>query len=286
MTPLRQQFTEDLRIRNYSIRTIEIYVYHIARFAKFFAKSPEALGPKEIRDYQVYLVDKKHASWSSFNQCVCALRFLYRVTLNRCGLAVEQIPHPRPEHRLPVILSPEEVQNFLAAVHYPKHRTILMTMYGTGLRLSEALALKLTDIDSQRMQLLVRQGKGKRDRSVPLPVPLLESLRAYYRTYRPTNYLFAGNTPDKPLHDTAIQRACSDAVKFGRLQKKVHTHTMRHCFATHLLEAGVDLRTIQVLLGHRSITTTTIYLHVAGKPRPDKDNPINRVLSQFVSKPK
>jgi site-specific recombinase XerD len=285
MTPLRQRFTEDLRIRNYSIRTIEIYVYHVARFARFFSKSPEVLGPKEIRDYQVYLVEKKHASWSAFNQCVCALRFLYRVTLKQGGF-IEQIPHPRPEKHLPEILSPEEVQTFLAAVHYPKHRAVLMTMYGTGLRVSEALALMLTHIDSKRMQVLVHLGKGKRDRSVPLPEPLLESLRIYYRAYRPTSYLFAGHTLDTPLCVSSIQRACSDAVKAGRLRKHVHTHTMRHCFATHLLESGTDLRTIQVLLGHRSITTTSMYLHVAGKPRPDKDNPINRVLSQFVPKPK
>ncbi len=262
MTKLRQRMIDDLRIRNYSPRTIETYTWCVARFAKHFGRSPAQLGPEHIREYQIHLVHTKHTSWGIFNQTVCALRFLYRVTLGRPEL-IEHIPYPKQEKKLPVVLSREELARFVDAIANLKHRTILMTMYATGLRLSEALGLRVSDIDSDRMLVRVQQGKGKRDRYVPLSSTLLGQLRDYWQTYRPKSWLFPGGRPDRPLSPCSVQRASARARVKAQIAKPVTTHTMRHCFATHLLEAGTDLRTIQLLLGHRSLNTTAVYLHVA-----------------------
>jgi site-specific recombinase XerD len=262
MTELRQRMIEDLRIRNYSPRTIECYTGCVAAFARYFGKSPAHLKPEHIRAYQAYLVETKHASWSVFNQTVCALRFLYATTLQRPGL-IEHIPFPRQPKRLPVVLSRAELARFFAAVSNLKHRTVLMTMYAAGLRLSEALGLRLSDVDSARQCLRVAQGKGQKDRYTILAPGLLEQLRTYWRLTRPRTWLFPGRPPEQPLTATAIQRRCAPAARRAKLAKRVSTHTMRHCFATHLLEAGTDLRTIQQLLGHRSLETTAVYLHVA-----------------------
>ena len=262
MTKLRQRMIDDLRIRNYSPRTIETYTRCVAGFAKHFGTSPSQLGPDHIRTYQVFLVETKRTSWTLFNQTVCALRFLYKVTLGRPEL-IEHIPYPKQEKRLPVVLSREELARFFDAIPNRKHRTILMTMYAVGLRVSEALALRVTDIDSDRMLVRVQQGKGKKDRYVPLPATLLGHLRAYWQADRPTTWLFPGSRPDRPLLPCSVQRASARARQKARLTKPATTHTMRHCFATHLLEAGTDLRTIQVQLGHGSLNTTAVYLHVA-----------------------
>jgi site-specific recombinase XerD len=262
MTELRERMITDLRIRNYSPRTIECYVSCVAAFARHFGISPAALGPEHIRTYQLFLLETKHASWSAFNQTVCALRFLYGTTL-RQPATIELIPFPRQPKQLPVVLSREELARFFAAIPNAKHRTVLQTMYAAGLRLSEALALQVTDVDSARPCLRVAQGKGQKDRYTLLPPTLLEQLRAYWRAVRPTEWLFPGQRPGTPLTTTAIQRCCAPAAREAKLTKRVTTHTMRHCFATHLLEAGTDLRTIQQLLGHGSLQTTTVYLHVA-----------------------
>jgi len=262
MTPLRQRMIEDLRIRNYSPGTIDAYVRSTAAFAKHFGKSPERLRPEHVRDYQRYLVDEKKVSWSLFNQVVCALRFFYQVTLSRDWM-IKHIPHPRRPQTLPVVLSPEEVLAFLAAVKCMKHRTVLQTMYGAGLRISETLALRLDDIDSQRGVLRVSQGKGNKDRYAPLSATMLELLRIYWKHYRPTSWLFPGRVSDRPITARSIQSICRPASNRAGISKPVTTHTMRHCFATHLLEASVDLRTIQHLLGHRKMSTTAVYLHVA-----------------------
>jgi site-specific recombinase XerD len=262
MTKLRQRMIEDLRIRNYAAKTIDSYVRYAAEFAKYFGKSPDQLGIEHVRDYQVFLVETKKASWAVFNQTVCALRFLYRVTLGRSEI-IEHIPFPKQEKKLPVILSTEELTRFFSAVTNLKHRTALMTMYAAGLRLSETLGLWPSDIDSSRMVVRVRQGKGRKDRDVVLSPSLLTVMRKYWRVYRPTKWLFPGKCPDKPLSKTTIQRACARASRKAGIAKAVKTHTMRHCFATHLLEAGTDLRTIQLLLGHANLQTTAVYLHVA-----------------------
>jgi site-specific recombinase XerD len=265
---------EDLRIRNYSPRTIETYVGCVASFSRYFGKSPDRLRPEDIRTYQVYLVEKKKASWSLFNQTVCGLRFFYQVTLGR-NWVINHIPYPRRERRLPDVLSRDELAIFFRALKNEKHRTILMTMYAAGLRLSEVLGLHVQDIDSGRLQLRIRQGKGKKDRYALLPLTLLEILRKYWKQYRPKPWLFPGKKPDQPLSPSAVQRVCGKARRNAGIQKRVMTHTMRHCFATHLLEAGVDLKTIQVLLGHSSLNTTSRYLHLAQSALQSKTGPLD-----------
>jgi len=259
---LRQRLIEDLRIRHYADKTIDAYVRGVAKFAEYCRKSPDLLGPEEVREYQKYLVEKKKASWSTFNQTVSALRFLYAVTLKRKE-AVESIPYARHETRLPVVLSIEELGKFFGGVENLKYRTVLMTMYGTGLRLGEALSLRVKDIDSQRMVIRVEQGKGRKDRYVELSPTLLLELREYWKVYRPKSWLFPAEKNDHPVHQTAVQKACKEARLRAGLSKPVTTHTMRHCYGTHQLEAGKDLRTIQMRLGHSSLHTTALYLHVA-----------------------
>ena len=237
MTTLRQRMIDDLRVRNRSLRTIETYVAQVAHFARHFGRSPELLGPEEVRQYQVYLVNERHVSWSNFNQAVCALRFLYRHTLER-DWAVTHIPFPRQPRKLPVVLSQAEVQCFLDAIKKLKYRALLTTVYAAGLRLSEATHLQVADIDSQRMMIRVRQGKGQKDRDVMLSPTLLELLRIYWRIERPKTWLFPGRTLDESISLTAVQRACQRAGRDAGLTKPVTVRTLRHCFATHLLEAG------------------------------------------------
>lgn len=252
---------EDMQIRNLSPRTIECYVYHVACFAKHFGRSPEQLGLEQVRQYQVYLVQRKKASWCRFNQAVCALRFLYRITLPR-PWPVSMIPFPKRPKQLPVVLSPAEAQQLLACAKPLKQRLILTTLYAAGLRLEEGLRLRVADIDSARMLLRVACGKGAKERLVPLSPRLLTELREYYRACRPPDWLFPSRRPDAPLSDGAVQKACQRAAREAGLTKRVTPHTLRHSYATHLLESGVDLLTIQRLLGHRSFSTTLIYLHV------------------------
>ena len=260
---LRTRLIEDLRIRNYASRTIDIYVRCVALFAKHFGRSPEDLGAEEVREYQLYLREEKKASWAFFNQTVSALRFLYGKTLKHDWL-VEQIPYPRQEKRLPDVLSFEEVSKLFSCVRTLMSCTILQTMYGAGLRLMEAVSLKKNDIDSERMVIRVRQGKGRRDRYVTLSATLLETLREYYKASKPKGeWLFPNGKGTGAINHNTVQKACSLAARKAGLRKRVTTHTMRHSFATSLLEAGVDLRTIQIFLGHGSLNTTAIYLHVA-----------------------
>lgn len=262
MTPLRQRMIQDLRIRNYAPRTIHMYVGRVAAFALYFRQSPEVLGPPHIRQYQVHLIEEARVSWPVFNQSVCALRFFYKTTLGK-DWAVEHLPYAKQPKRLPVVLSVAEVGKVLSAVEDLKHRTVLETMYATGLRISEALHLRVSDIDSARMVVRVEQGKGRKDRYVTLSPTLLTRLREYWKVYRPEHWLFPNKSAAGPLAERTLRAALLRARKKAGLLKAVKTHTLRHSFATHLLEAGVDLRTIQLLLGHRSLNTTAIYLHVA-----------------------
>ena len=261
MTPLRQRFIDDLRLRNYARRTIDTYVSRVACFAKHFGRSPELLGPNEVRDFQLHLLERR-VSWSSFNQAVCALRFLYGTTLGR----PEQLPllafGKRPK-TLPSVLSAAEVLRLLNAAAPGRERLLLQVAYGCGLRLSELLHLQVADIDSGRMVIHVRQGKGAKDRLVPLSLCLLEALRSYWRRTRPRTWLFPGHKPAKPLNASSIQRRFSQLVKQVGLSKRCSMHTLRHSYATHLLEAGVDLLTLKALLGHNSLQTTARYLHVS-----------------------
>jgi len=262
MTSLRQSMIEDLQIRNYSPGTIDVYVRLVASFAQHFGRSPHLLEREHIREYQRFLIQEKRVSWTTFNQTVCALRFLYRVTLDR-GSMVEHIPFPKQEKKLPVVLSRAEIGAFFSVIKNLKHRTALQTMYGAGLRVSEALRLNIADIDRHRGVLQIHQGKGHRDRCAPLPSTLLQVLRAYWKAYRPVSCLFPGRTSGQPMNPTTIQKTCRTAAAEAGLCKRVTPHTMRHCFASHLLEAGIDIRTIQMLLGHRALRTTSRYLHVA-----------------------
>jgi site-specific recombinase XerD len=252
---------EDMQIRNYSPHTIDGYLRYAAQFAKHFGTSPDRLGPEHIRTSQLHLLQQQ-VSASIFIQTVCALRFLYETTLHRSWM-VDYIPYPKKPKTLPVILSRDEVKALLLAPRYLKHRAILATLYATGVRVSELCHLQGTDIDSKRMVIHVRQGKGSKDRFVMLSEQLLAILRAYWRTERPQGWLFPGLDPDQPITPRSLQRACRATAEAAGLGKTVTVHTLRHCFATHLLERGVDIRVIQDLLGHRHITATSRYARVA-----------------------
>jgi len=248
MSILRNRVIEDLQLRNYSPRTIKTYVSCVAKFAQFFGKSPELLGPEQIRSYQIHLVKEKNVSWALLNQTVCALRFLYYQTLKK-DWPVHHIPYAKKPSELPVVLSQREIARFFSQIKNLKYRTVLKTMYAAGLRLSEALNLLVTDIDSNRMVICIRQGKGKKDRYVPLSPTLLAHLREYWKRYKPQSHLFPGRRTTAPLAATSVQRICGVACKRAGISKRVTTHTMRHSFATHLLEAGTDLNTC----GHQEV---------------------------------
>jgi integrase/recombinase XerD len=263
MTVLRQRMTEDMQLRNLALNTQLSYLQQVSCFARHFGKSPAELGEKEIRAYQVYLTNEKKLSPGSIHTAVAALRFLYKVTLRRDWTVEDVLPLPKKQQKLPVVLSPEEVQQFLACVESIKHRAILTTCYGAGLRISEAVHLKPTAIDSQRMVVRVEQGKGQKDRYVMLSSTLLDILRSYWRAVRPKQWLFPGDRPGQPITRDTVADACHRAHLRSGLSKPVTPHSLRHAFAVHLLEAGTDVRTIQLLLGHRSLATTARYLRIA-----------------------
>lgn len=278
MSTLRERMIADMQVRHLSPRTIATYVDHVAKFAAFFHQSPESLGPEEIRRYQVYLVQEKQAGWSSFNQCVCALRFLYRTTLRKSWV-IPQIPFAKPERTLPVVLSLAEVRRFLDSITSLKYRALLMTAYAAGLRLSEVTSLRIADIDSSRMLIRVRQAKGRKDRYVMLSPALLSVLRLYWRAARPTDYLFPGHQPQHPISLAAVQRACQRAARDSGLGKPVTVRLLRHCFATHLLESGADMHLIQLLLGHSNVRTTEIYAHVSPQRAQALVSPLDQALA-------
>jgi integrase/recombinase XerD len=263
VTPLRKQMLEDMQIRNFSENTQNSYIQQVSLFARHFRRSPEGLGPADIRSYQLYLINERKLAAGSIQIATAALRFLYTVTLKRPWDAAEVLPMPKKPQRLPVILSPEEVRHFLSCVPRRKARTVLTVCYAAGLRVSEAIALKPTDIDSKRMTIRVVQGKAAKDRYVMLSEQLLLTLRDWYRFARPTSWMFPGVIPGSHITRESINDACTLALKSSGLSKPVSPHSMRHAFATHLLEQGTDLRTIQLLLGHRSLSTTARYLRMA-----------------------
>lgn len=263
MTLLRQRMLEDMQIRNFSQNTQRSYLQQISLFARHFHRSPDGLGPENIRAYQLYLTKEKKLAPGSILIATSALRFLYTVTMKRPWDVEEVLPMPKKPQTLPVILSPEEVRQFLSCVPRRKARTALTVCYATGLRVSEAIALKPTDIDSQRMTIRVTQGKGQKDRDVMLSEQLLTILRDWYRFARPTEWLFPGVIPGSHITRSGIENACTLAHERSGLSKPVTPHSLRHAFACHLLEYGTDLRTIQLLLGHRSLSTTARYLRLA-----------------------
>jgi site-specific recombinase XerD len=226
MTELRRKMLEDLQLRNYSPNTIEVYLRCVANFAKHCGAAPDRLGPEHSRAYQLFLVRQKKVSWAIFNQTVCALRFFYHHTLHRDWM-IEHIPYPRHELKLPVVLSPAEVARLFQVIRNLKHRAILMTIYAAGLRVSEVTNLRVTDIDSQRQLISVRQGKGARDRQVMLSPRLLDVLRTYWKRYRPTTWLFAGKRPEQPINRTSVLTICKQAAAAAQLSKPVSPHTLR-----------------------------------------------------------
>lgn len=260
MSPLRQRMIEDLRIRNYSARTIRRYVEVVAHLSRYFKRSPDRLTPEDVRKYLVFQVSRK-VSVSLLKQIVCATRFLFRFTLGR-QFPTHLIPFPRDERRIPVILTADEVAALVRGAVNLKHRAVLATLYGTGVRLTELTLLKIEDIDSKRMVITVRQGKGRKDREVPLPPRLLDLLRTYWRKYRPKVWLFPGQKADQPISRSTVQEACATARLRAGLKKHATPHSLRHAFATHLLESGKSLAAVQEFLGHARLRTTQLYAHV------------------------
>ena len=268
MTHLRQIMIEELRRRNFAETTIRSYLHGVEHFSRYFHRPPDQLGPEHIRQYQAMLFTKLKFSPNTVTLRLAALRFFYIHVLKR-NWSIAETPYPKKVFHLPEILSQEEVARLIDAAEFPFHRILLMTLYATGARRAEAARLKVSDIDSQRMVVHIRGGKGRKDRDVMLSPKLLEALRVYWRGLRrkPTNWLFPGNrwhTANYPVTTKVLWTACQSAAKRAGLEHKhIHPHTLRHCFATHLLEAGADLRTIQMLLGHRDLEETTIYLHLS-----------------------
>ena len=268
MTHLRQLMLEELRRRNFADTTIRSYLHGVAHFSRHFRRPPDQLGPEDIRKYQAMLFTKLKYSPNTVIQRLAALRFFYIHVLKR-GWSIAETPYPKKVRRLPQILSQEEVARLIDAADTPFHRILLMTLYATGARRAEASHLKVSDIDSQRMVVHIRGGKERKDRDVMLSPKLLEALRAYWRGLRrkPKEWLFPGNrwhTSSHPVTTKVLWSACQIAAeRAGIEQKRIYPHLLRHCFATHLLEAGADLRTIQILLGHQDLEVTTIYLHLS-----------------------
>ena len=264
LSPLRRRMIEDMTVRNLSPATQRSYLHAVTKFSRYFGGSPDRLDIEDVRAYQVYLV-AQGISWPSLNQTVCALRFFYGVTLGRNEIP-ERIAYAREPRKLPVILGADEVVRFLEAVPSLKTRTALTTAYAAGLRASEAVGLEVADIDSARMLIQVRHGKGAKDRTVMLSLRLLGILRTYWRLARPRHWLFPGRA----------------ATKAAGLAKRVTVHTLRHSFATHLLESGVDIRIIQVLLGHNSLSTTARYTQVATTTIAKAQSPLDRLTLEVV----
>jgi site-specific recombinase XerD len=261
MTPLRQRMIDDMKVRNLSAGTQKTYVRSVANFSAFHGRSPDELSYEDVRDYHLHLVARGLKA-TSICQILSALRFFYGTTLGWPD-AAQQIPLPRRSDPLPAILSQQQVALFLRSVSDPKMRTLFTVIYAAGLRVSEVVALTVGDIDSTRMTIRIREGKGRRDRYVMLSPLLLSVLRADWRRHRPPHWLFPGPDVSRPITARSVQRACRHAVAVAGLDKSVTVHTLRHSFATHLLEQGVDIRVIQGLLGHRNIVSTTRYARVA-----------------------
>lgn len=279
VSPLRRRMIDDMMLRNLSPATQRSYLHAVSKVSRHFGRSPDRLGLEDVRAFQVYLVSQG-ISWPSLNQTVCALRFFYGVTLNQ-GEIPERIAYARMPRKLPAILSPDEVVRFLEAVPSLKARAALTTAYAAGLRVSEVVSLKVGDIDSGRMLIQVRHGKGAKDRTVMLSAQLLDILRTYWRLMRPTDWLFPGRD-EGPINVTVLHSACRSAAKAAGLTKKVSVHTLRHSFATHLLESGVDIRIIQVLLGHNSLSTTARYTQVATTTIAAAQSPLDRLTLEVV----
>jgi integrase/recombinase XerD len=290
VTPLRRRMLEELRRRNYSPETTRGYILAVKQFAEYFGKSPEKMGAEEVRRFQLYLLKDKKLAPGTVEIRMSALRFLYKKTLKRRDLAYDDLIFPKTPQKLPVVLSQGEVKRLIEAAPNLLYRTLLMVLYSTGIRRKEASLLKVRDIDSKRRVIHIRQGKGSRDRDLPLTPKLLTALREYWRWKKPQNYLFP-STPghhglEGSISDKTVWYACKRAAEKAGIKKRIGPHTLRHSFATHMLEAGADLRTIQLLLGHRELKDTIIYLHLSGRHLHAAINPLDQIeLCAYGEKP-
>jgi integrase/recombinase XerD len=284
VTHLRKMMLEELQRRNYAKTTIDCYLRSVEDFSRHFHCSPDRLGPRHIREYQAELFRKQQLSPNTVAQRLAGLRFFYTKTLRRAW-SIEQTPYPKKAVHLPTVLSQEEVARLIDAARPPLHRTWLMALYATGLRRAELAQRKVRDMDSRRMVIHVQGGKGRRDRDVLLSPKLLDELRQHWRRLhgKPGVWLFPSkhtHASDRPITPKTIYHACKKASQLAAFQKVVHPHTLRHCFATHLLEAGTDLRTIQILLGHRDLKETSIYLHLSQRHLQATSSPLDSLKLQ------
>ncbi len=290
MTPLRRRMLEELQRRNYAVETIRSYILSVKQFAEYFSRSPEKMGAEELRRFQLYLLKEKKLAPGTVEMRMSALRFLYKKVLKRRDLTYDDLIFPKTPRKLPVVLSQEEVRRLIEAAPNLMYRTMLMVLYSTGIRRTEASRLKVSDIDGERRVLHIRQGKGSRDRDVPLTPKLLEALREYWRWKKSTHYLFP-STPGRrgvegPISDKVVWYACKIAGLKAGIQKRIGPHTLRHSFATHMLEGGADLRTIQLLLGHQELKDTIIYLHLSQRHLHAAINPLDQIeLRAYGEKP-
>lgn len=280
LSPLRCRMIEDMTVRNLSPATQRSYVHAVAKFSRYCGRSPDRLDLDDVRNFQVQLV-AQGVSRGALNQTVCALRFFFGVTLGEATVP-ERIPYARTPRKLPVILSADEVVRFLEAVSSLKCRAALTTAYAAGLRASEVAGLMIADIDSGRGVIRVRHGKGAKDREVMLSAQLLVILRAYWRRARPQRFLFPGRDEDRPINPTTLHAACRSAAQAARLSKRVTLHTLRHSFATHLLENGADIRVIQALLGHANLSSTARYTQVASHTIRATPSPLDRLTLEVT----
>lgn len=274
MTNLRRRMDEDMVVRGMAERTRETYLAAVTGLAKYYRRSPDQISDEEVQAYLLHLIRDRHRSWNTCHIVVHGLRFLYHTTLKR-DRTTFTIPSMRQPGKLPVIFSREEVQRVITHTPNLKHRTMLLTTYAAGLRLNEVIHLRVSDVDSSRMTIRVEQGKGGKDRYTVLSAELLEALRAYWRVARPTAWLFPSARRPRPMDPSALQRAYQTAKLRAGVTKPGGIHGLRHAFATHLLEAGVDIHTIQRLLGHRNISTTTRYVQLTRHTEMGPGSPLN-----------
>jgi site-specific recombinase XerD len=279
MGKLRDQMLADLQLRGATTRTQTTYLREAGNLAKYFNRSPAELGEDELKEYMLYLMKERKLSDGTYRFYVAALKFLYRTTLKR-EWVVEKIKCPKRKRKLPVVLDISEVESIFSVTKNLKHKAMLMITYSSGLRVSETARLKMVDIDSKRMTVRIRQGKGGNDRYSILSQTALEQLRQYWKKYRPTEWLFEGEKKDDHITAQTIQTIFYAAVKRARITKPASVHTLRHSFATHLIEAGTSLHHVQLLLGHRSPTTTTVYLHVSRMNLAQVISPLDRAAKQ------
>lgn len=281
MTHLRKRMLEELQRRNYSASTARGYIIAVKQFAEYFGKSPDQLGAEHLRRFQLYLLQEKKLAPGTVEMRMSALRFFFKKTLQRRDVRFDDLPFPKTPRRLPTVLSPEEITRLIEASTNLTHRTMRMLLYGTGMRRTEVSLLKVSDIDSQRMMIHIRQGKGSRDRDVPLSPKLLEALREYWRWKKPQIYLFPSTSGHRgvetAISDKMVWYAVKEAARRSGLSKRVGPHSFRHSFATELLETGTDLRTIQLLLGHARLEDTTVYLHLSRRHLEAVTNPFDQL---------